>query len=260
LAALNRKKWRPESKRLAFIDESVALLLLASDNTLVVVQFSSMTTTVSSAAKGERPLLATDADIVRTFQEYDTNDDKSLSVLELKQALTTLKLRVADSDLQTLLSRIDTDKSNSISFDEFKTFYREREATLYTAWTTLNAGNTDSSGLTAAGLRGGLSLMNLKVSDDEIRKFIRHLDRNKDGQVSFDEFRECLLFLPQTSARAVFDSCRDSMYIQHSNGEYSPPLDLVQARLPSRLQGAFGMLLSPVSAQLIGYCIAHHCD
>ena len=216
-----------------------------------------MTTSASSAAALlEGSLLATNAEIARTFKEYDTNDDNSLSVLELQQALKKLKLRVSDSDMQALVSRIDTDKSSTISFDEFKTFYREREAVLYTAFAALNAGNTQSSALTAASVRGGLSLMNLKVSDDEIRKFIRKLDQNKDGQVSFHEFRECLLFLPQTNARAVFDSCRDSMYIQHSNAEYSPPLDMVQARLPSQLQGAIGMLLSPVFAQIVGYCFA----
>lgn len=216
-----------------------------------------MTTAVSPVAVSNGSLLATDSDIAQTFREYDTNDDKSLSVLELKQVLTKLKLRVADSDLQALLSKIDTDQSNTISFDEFKTFYREREAVLYTAFTTLNYGNAHSSALTAASLRGGLNVMNLKVSDDEIRKFIQRLDRNKDGQVSFDEFRDCLLLLPQTNARAVFDSFRDSMFIQHSNSEYSPPLDLAPAQLHSRLQGALGMLLSPVSAQLIGYCFVH---
>ena len=205
---------------------------------------------VTSSSKG--PVCATDEEIARTFKDLDTNDDKSLSVAELKQALSKLKLRVADSDLQALVCRIDTDKSNTVSLDEFKAFYREREATLYTAFIDLNASCQQTSALTAASLRGGLSVMNLKASDDEIRKFIQRLDRNKDGQVSFDEFRDCLLLLPPTNARAVFDTFRDSMYIQHSIGEYSPPLDLVQVRLPSQLHGALGILLSPVSAQLIG--------
>jgi Ca2+-binding EF-hand superfamily protein len=212
-----------------------------------------MATSSSPTGRCTGPLLASDADIARTFREYDTNDDKSISVAELKQALSKLKLRVAESDLEALVHKIDTDKSNTISFDEFKTFYREREATLYTAFTTLNDGSRQIAGITAASLRSGLGVMNLKASDDEIRQFVRLLDRNRDGLVSFDEFRNFMLLLPPTNARAVFDTCRDSMYIQHSNGEYSPPLDFVQARLPSQLQGALGVLLSPVSAQLIGY-------
>ena len=77
---------------------------------------------------------------------------------------------------------------------------------------------------------------------------------DKDEQVSFNEFRDCMLLLPSTSARAVFDTFRDALYIHHSQSEYSPPLDLAQARVPAQLQGALDVLLSPVSAQLIGYC------
>lgn len=200
----------------------------------------------------EGPLRATEEEIARTFRDYDTNDDKSLSVSEIKQALAKLKLRVADTDLQALVCKIDTDKSNTVSFEEFKAFYREREETLYTAFVNLNSSHQRNSVLTAASVRGGLSAMNLKASDEEIRKFIQRLDRNQDGHVSFDEFRDCLLLLPPTNARAVFDTFRDSMYIQHSIGEYSPPLDLVPAHAPSQLRGALGVLISPVSAQLIG--------
>ena len=207
---------------------------------------------MSTASSSGGPLLASDEDIARTFREYDTNDDKSISVVELKQALTKLKLRVADSDVEALVRRIDTDQSNTISLEEFKTFYRQREATLYTAFTALNNGSPQMTGINAASLRSGLGVMNLKASDDEIRRFVQLLDLNRDGQVSFQEFRNFMLLLPPTNARAVFDTCRDSMFIQHSNGEYSPPLDFVQARLPSQLHGALALLLSPVCAQLIG--------
>ena len=126
---------------------------------------------------------ATDAEIEGIFRDYDTNDDKSLSVSEVKQVFKKLKVRVTDSDLQALMRTIDTDGSNGISLDEFKMFYHEREAALYEAFTTLNAGSKQDSGLTAASLRGGLSVMNLKASDDDIRTFIERLDRDKDGQV-----------------------------------------------------------------------------
>jgi solute carrier family 25 (mitochondrial phosphate transporter), member 23/24/25/41 len=211
-----------------------------------------MATASSPAGKCAGPQLASDEDIARTFREYDTNDDKSISVVELKHALTKLKLRVADSDVEALVRKIDTDQSNSISLDEFKTFYREREATLYTAFTALNHGSRQTTGINAASLRSGLGIMNLKASDDEIRRFVGLLDLNRDGHVSFEEFRNFMLLLPPTNARAAFDTCRDSMFIQHSNGEYSPPLDCAQARLPSQLHGALALLLSPVCAQLIG--------
>ena len=82
--------------------------------------------------------------------------------------------------------------------------------------------------------------------------FVLNDAANQDEQVSFNEFRDCMLLLPSTSARAVFDTFRDAMYIHHSQSEYSPPLDLVPARVPAPLQGALGALLSPVAGQLIG--------
>ena len=129
-------------------------------------------------------MAATDVEIERIFRDYDTNGDKSLSISEVKQVFRTLKVRVTDGDLQALMHKMDTDNSNGISIDEFKMFYHEREAALYAAFTTLNAGSKLGSGLTAASLRGGLSVMNLNASDDEVRMFIERLDRDKDGQVA----------------------------------------------------------------------------
>jgi Ca2+-binding EF-hand superfamily protein len=209
-----------------------------------------MTATSDAVKQGFVPV--TDAAIERAFNDFDTNKDRSLSISELRQALLKLKLRASESDLRALVRKIDTDSSDAISFEEFRSFYRQRESTLYAAFTVLNSGGQPNSGLTAASLRSGLSVMKLRASDEDIRKFIQVLDRNNDGRVSFEEFRDCMLLLPPTNARAVFDTCRDMVHIQHSNGEYTPPLDLAQVQPPSELRGFLGMLLAPVSAQLIG--------
>jgi len=101
-----------------------------------------------------------------------------------------------------------------------------------------------------------LGVMNLKASDDEIRRFVGPLDLNRDGHVSFEEFRNFMLLLPPTNARAAFDTCRDIHVHPAFQRGILAAVGLRAARLPSQLHGALALLLSPVCAQLVGVVIA----
>ena len=55
----------------------------------------------------------------RTFRSYDDNGSKTLDREELRSGLTDYGLKMSAAEVDELFQFFDSDKSGSISFDEF---------------------------------------------------------------------------------------------------------------------------------------------
>jgi len=59
------------------------------------------------------------AELQKTFHEFDTNKNGFITKDELKAAFTKAGEKITDAEVADIIARVDKDKDNKISFDEF---------------------------------------------------------------------------------------------------------------------------------------------
>jgi Ca2+-binding EF-hand superfamily protein len=62
---------------------------------------------------------ATDAELVRTFKEFDQDGDGFITAVEFKLAMTARGEALTGDELDSILGHTDDDKDRLISFEEF---------------------------------------------------------------------------------------------------------------------------------------------
>ncbi|CAF2479423.1 unnamed protein product [Rotaria sp. Silwood2] len=71
-----------------------------------------------------------DEQLQKEFRRLDKNDDKSITVAELKQYYVPMQemlgvpQEIAEQEIQGFMKRLDVDHDGRITFDEFKKFVK----------------------------------------------------------------------------------------------------------------------------------------
>ncbi|KAI9686256.1 MAG: hypothetical protein M1822_003912 [Bathelium mastoideum] len=144
----------------------------------------------------DEKLKAQDRRVERLWRTLDTRDEGQLDVSALKNGLRKMNhpLQNADNLISDILKVVDSNGDGRIQFNEFRTFVEQTEKELLTLFNSIDRdhnGNLDKDELHAAFSRAGLS-----VDRSNLDRFFSDVDRNHDGVISFDEWRDFLLFIP----------------------------------------------------------------
>ncbi|EKG19459.1 Calcium-binding EF-hand [Macrophomina phaseolina MS6] len=139
---------------------------------------------------------AQDARVEALWAQLDTKKLGHLDLNGLKRGLRKIDhpLKNADDLLKDVLKSVDTDGNGQISYSEFHNFVKQTERELWRLFTSIDRnhdGRLDKGELQAAFLRAGLVVPNSKLN-----QFFAEVDSNRDGVISFDEWRDFLLFIP----------------------------------------------------------------
>ncbi|KAK4804174.1 hypothetical protein SAY86_003991 [Trapa natans] len=129
----------------------------------------------------------------RVFEKYDKNGDGKISSEELREALNSIGPGAATSDeTDLMISELDKNGDGHIDFDEFMEFFAGcgGDETLRDAFDYYDL---DRNGLISAEeLHSVLGKLGEKFSLSDCRKMIRSVDRDGDGNVNFEEFKEMM--------------------------------------------------------------------
>lgn len=134
------------------------------------------------------------------FNTYDRNKSGCLDVWELRLALESLGQMPTEDELKEILAGIDENRNGTLDFKEFlKSVQKvkrrgqtaDREADLKDAFVALG-GKPDKSGFINGEqlrkvLKEDFGMVGLRVEE-----LIGDLDRNNDGFINFEEFRQLL--------------------------------------------------------------------
>ncbi|MCJ1396133.1 hypothetical protein MMC18_009022 [Xylographa bjoerkii] len=137
-----------------------------------------------------------DARVERLWRILDTRKEGQLDINGLKKGLRQMDhpLKNADALLQDVLKVVDTNGDGRIQYSEFRIFVEETEKELWKLFKSIDRdhnGQLDKDELQAAFWRAGLVVSKSKFED-----FFSGIDTNHDGVISFDEWRNFLLFIP----------------------------------------------------------------
>ena len=127
------------------------------------------------------------------FMALDKNGDGSLSLTEIDEGLTQLKLENKE-DLMQVLREADTDNSGEIDYTEFiaatldSQVYLKEEYLMaaFQMFDTDGSGSIDNDEVIK--LLQGDELAGL-ASKEAINKAMKEIDANGDGEIDFEEFK-----------------------------------------------------------------------
>ncbi|DAA76956.1 TPA_exp: Uncharacterized protein A8136_7185 [Trichophyton benhamiae CBS 112371] len=140
-----------------------------------------------------------DERIERLWSSLDTRGEGQVDFKGFKKGLKKIDhpLKNADDLLYDILKAIDTSQDGRIQYSEFYSFVKQAENQL---WRLFQAIDHDKNGhLDKQELKDAFSNAGLTVPSSKLDQFFADVDTNRDGVISFDEWRrDFLLFLPDT--------------------------------------------------------------
>ncbi|KAL2155400.1 hypothetical protein VTH82DRAFT_142 [Thermothelomyces myriococcoides] len=139
-----------------------------------------------------------DRRVEELWKQLDPAGHGELDLKGLQRGLRRIDhpLKNADQMLKTILSIVDTSGDGKIQYEEFRVFVEAAEHQLLLLFQSIDRdkdGRLNKDELQSAFRRAGLSVPNRRLSG-----FFNEIDMNRDGYITFDEWRDFLLFMPKT--------------------------------------------------------------
>lgn len=132
----------------------------------------------------------------QVFQHFDSDNSGSINAREMDKVLLRLNVNLSKSQLEKLLRDADLNFSSDIGFNEFLRMMLPvftgnfDDDSLYFAFKKFDTNNTGY--ITANELKQVLSKIGQNYSEKQIDEMIRTVDRDGDGRLSFQEFKQLL--------------------------------------------------------------------
>ncbi|EQL01427.1 calcium dependent mitochondrial carrier protein [Ophiocordyceps sinensis CO18] len=137
-----------------------------------------------------------DARVEALWLQLDPGRTGELDLKGLRKGFRRIDhpMKNADDLLQQIMEEVDTNRDGKIQYEEFRAFVEQAERQLFFLFRAIDKdgnGKLDMTELQSAFRAAGLTVSNRRLSE-----FFNDMDKNHDGFVSFDEWRNFLFFMP----------------------------------------------------------------
>lgn len=124
----------------------------------------------------------------KVFNAYDTTNSGTLTFQEFREAMMSSNNHYTESDIETLFKSVDTGNDNEIYYLEFLAATLEArgritEERLADAFDRLDS--DDSGYISRKNFR---EILGSEYSDQKVDEFLKEVDTDGDGRISFEEF------------------------------------------------------------------------
>eukprot|EP01133_Synstelium_polycarpum_P010751 gene10751-12520_t len=151
--------------------------------------------------------------------EHDTPDKD-----EVKDGFIKMKIPCTDDKIAQFMSAVDSDKDGSVSFNEFEHYTVQNLIQLRKLFNELDVNKSGT--LDYHEIEDSIGKLQLPLySEQELTRIFHSLDRNNDNQIDFNEWRELLVLLPNSSLQAVLAYWKDAQILDGGadSGGFAPP-------------------------------------
>jgi len=161
-------------------------------STLILFAFS--IANLKKGRKSAKPTLDEEGleEIKEAFQLFDTEGRGQIDIKELKAAFRALGFQVKKAEIRTMMSDVDKEGADNITFDEFVEMCGPKMTSRDTRDEIMKVfGLFDDDGTGAISfrnLRRVASELGENLTDEELQEMIDEADRDGDGLINEDEF------------------------------------------------------------------------
>ncbi|KAF5024997.1 hypothetical protein F66182_2948 [Fusarium sp. NRRL 66182] len=137
-----------------------------------------------------------DARVEELWMSLEPDRTGELDLKGLRKGLRRIDhpMKNADDMLRRIMEEVDKDGDGKIQYHEFRKFVENAERQLFALFKSIDKdgnGKLDKTELQTAFKNAGLTVPNRRLTE-----FFDDMDGNNDGYVTFDEWRNFLLFMP----------------------------------------------------------------
>ncbi|XP_071735565.1 probable calcium-binding protein CML25 [Rutidosis leptorrhynchoides] len=152
---------------------------------------------VSSDLQPSDSRVRIEEELEQVFKKFDVNGDGKISASELGSILGSLGHQPTNEELTNMIKEVDADGDGFIDLREFielNTKDIDSNEVLDNLKNAFSVFDVDNNGLiTAEELQNVLKKLGDSCSINESRKMIAGADRDGDGMINFDEFKDMMM-------------------------------------------------------------------
>ncbi|XP_072756356.1 calcium-binding mitochondrial carrier protein SCaMC-2 isoform X1 [Anoplolepis gracilipes] len=148
----------------------------------------------------------------RLFQRLDLDGNGRIDVHDLSQALREVGVHTQYAQYaQKFLARSDSTKSGDISLAEFIHYIREHEKNLRLQFSNLDK-NRDGK-IDLEELIRAFKDLGIEIAREDATKLLQRMDQDGSLKISYDEWRDFLLYAPSTNLRDIIEYWHHTTYM-----------------------------------------------
>ncbi len=165
------------------------------------------------------------------FNKLDTQHNGHLSLNTLMKGFQKIDhpLQSSPEVVHEIFSILDANNDNVVEYQEFRRFVLDTEINLLKIFMVADE---DGDGmLNKNDIKKALASVKINASDDKINLFFEYMDNRNTGLITFDEWRNFLLFLPtnfNSSIQSIYDFFIDDLDL-NSDGDVTLSADILQS-------------------------------
>ncbi|XP_077504353.1 calcium-binding mitochondrial carrier protein SCaMC-2-like isoform X1 [Amblyomma americanum] len=147
----------------------------------------------------------------KLFRKLDANEDGRIDINDLATGLRKLGLPHSPGSVEKFITASDTGKDGTVDFAEFVHYIIEHEKNLMVVFKSLDA-NSDGS-LDANEIKTSFQSLGIHIEHDEAVRLLKRMDKDGSLTISFEEWRDYLLFHPSSEIHDIIHHWRHATFV-----------------------------------------------
>ncbi|XP_016496130.2 calcium-dependent mitochondrial ATP-magnesium/phosphate carrier protein 2 [Nicotiana tabacum] len=128
------------------------------------------------------------------FGFFDSDNAGYLDYTKIDKGLFAMQIPADYKFAKELLRVCDKDKDGRVGYQEFRKYMDDKELELYRIFQAIDVEH--SGCILPEELWDALVKAGIEIDDDELARFVEHVDKDNNGIITFEEWRNFLLLYP----------------------------------------------------------------
>ncbi|XP_062105290.1 calcium-dependent mitochondrial ATP-magnesium/phosphate carrier protein 2-like [Humulus lupulus] len=128
------------------------------------------------------------------FNFFDTANGGYLDYSQIESGLSALQIPPHYKYAKDLLSVCDSNQDGRVDYHEFKRYMDDKELQLYLIFQSIDIEHNGS--ISPEELWDALLAAGIEIDEDELARFVERMDKDNNGVITFEEWRDFLLLYP----------------------------------------------------------------